>query len=490
VSLFESLFDHIDDPLTFRKALERPLPTVVWANPVRGTPDRLEDLLGGMGIVWSRSAWSREVFRLPPGLSLGRTLPYLAGLMHVQEEASILAARILDPAPGETVLDLCAAPGGKTAWMATHMANAGMIIANDISTGRAVALRANLDRLGVVNTAITNYDAATIPLVPGSFDAVLADVPCSCSGTVRQNPAAGIAPSRERLGELVRAQTEILASGIRACKAGGRVLYSTCSLLPEENEGVLSRIFDLFGDSIRLRPIRQPGVTLSPPIPVVDSGPSDGRIVRARRLYPHTNDTGGFFFALIEVKSGGDARGFCGPDRHAESRNTDEALAAIADLELRFGIPEKTLASYVYHQRGRKYLYAASPSVHIPDGIDAAAIGLPVLRMQHHPAKLSTHGACLWGHLATRNVVELSRQQANAYLKRAIVAPDAAQIADCRTDGSIIVRWNGYSLGTAWLGRTPNGSPRLASLYPKSERVPSDGDAFSARLLTRAGSGT
>jgi 16S rRNA C967 or C1407 C5-methylase (RsmB/RsmF family) len=299
--VFVPLYDHVPDRSRFLDALSRPLPTVVWANSLRTSGSELGEILHSIGIHARRASWNGDVLRLAPGLSLGRTFPYLAGLMHPQEEASILAAHLLDVQPGEQVLDLCAAPGGKTAFMASRMNGHGSILANEMSQARTIALRANLDRLGATNVTITVGDATRLSLPQAAFDAVLADVPCSCTGTVRQNLSVCDELGDQRLEHLVTSQVSILDQAIRACRSGGRVLYTTCSLLLEENERVIAEALRTHGTNIRLRSLDAHGITFAPGITVWNGEQLDQRIAAARRLYPHMNDTGGFFYAMLEV---------------------------------------------------------------------------------------------------------------------------------------------------------------------------------------------
>lgn len=296
---FDGLLPHIDSADAFCEALRRPLPTTVWANRLRVTGEELQTILAEIGVDSERADWHDRVFRLNREVSLGRTFPYLAGLLHIQEEASILAAAILDAKPGERVLDVCAAPGGKTAWMGTHMEGLGQLVANDISTSRAIALRANLDRLGVINAVVTHHDAVDAPFPSDTFDAVLADVPCSCTGTVRRNPSAAAAQSLEALPYLMHTQRAILQNALRACRPGGRILYTTCSFLPQENEMAIDDALQHSGLDLAIEPIEVDGITFSEPLMHWEGRDFVDAVANTRRLHPHVNDTGGFFYAMI-----------------------------------------------------------------------------------------------------------------------------------------------------------------------------------------------
>ncbi len=182
---YESL---VDDWTAFQNTITRPLPTCLWTNTLRTTPDELLKLMAADGIILKALNWSENGFRLPRQLSPGKLWQYLAGLYHVQEEVSMLPVKLLDPQPGERILDLCAAPGGKTAQIAVALNNEGTVIANDRVYQRMRAMGQTIDRLGLLNVSTTTFDGCSYPKAAGLFDRILVDVPCSCEGTSRKNP--------------------------------------------------------------------------------------------------------------------------------------------------------------------------------------------------------------------------------------------------------------------------------------------------------------
>lgn len=290
---------YIDEWDDFVDACALPLPTVAWAHPGRTTPAELADLLTGCGIRTTPVAWADGVLRLDPASGAGSTFPFLAGLCHVQEEVSILAADVLGVKPGERVLDLCAAPGGKTARIALcGMRNAGTVVANDRSPGRLKALRGNLDRLGVINTSVTQFDATGYPPGAGSFDRVLVDAPCSGTGTVRKHPEALDASSAGALAAMPGLQKAILRRAIALLKPGGTLLYSTCTFSPLENEVVVHETLAEHPE-LRLEPIMVQQFEMAPGLTSFGGRDFDPTLADTRRIYPHQNDTGGFFLARM-----------------------------------------------------------------------------------------------------------------------------------------------------------------------------------------------
>jgi len=190
----------------------------------------------GIGFAARRWDWTGEnvVFELESHPSLAQWSDFQRGLFYIQDPSTLLAVRELDPQPGENILDLCAAPGGKTAQMAQRMGNRGHILAHDPQPARLRRLVENCARLGVGCVEAT----ASNPGAGGPFDRILVDAPCSNSGVLRRRVDLRWRISEEELKRLGREQGAMLREAAAHLKPGGRLVYSTCSLEPEENEEV------------------------------------------------------------------------------------------------------------------------------------------------------------------------------------------------------------------------------------------------------------
>ncbi len=291
----------VDDPAAFHTACGRPLPSVVRVNGIKATPDRVQRAFEGTGVEFDPVGWYDGIFRLGEDESPGNSWPFVHGWVYGQEEVSAVPAVVLDPEPGERVLDCCAAPGSKTTQLAARMDDRGLLVGNDNNLGRLSALRSNAERCGVTNLVVTRGDARNFSLKPFSgkpFDRVLVDVPCSCEGTVRKNPDAVESWSLEHVEGIAGVQKGILGRSIEVTKPEGTVVYSTCTFAPEENEAVLQHALEnhdceLVEFELTLESTR--GVT------EWDGETYDESMRRAKRIYPHHNDTGGFFCAKLEV---------------------------------------------------------------------------------------------------------------------------------------------------------------------------------------------
>ena len=171
----------------------------------------------------------------------------------------------------------------------------------DRSAMRLKGLRATIDRLGLANVTATVYDAAVYPDDAGPFDRVLADVPCSCEGTSRKHPRALLGAGPEQSWRLHAVQTAILQRAVDLCALGGRIVYATCTYAPEENERVLDAVDPDVADIEPLSP--PPGVRVAPGVPRWQGRTFRDDVVHAARLWPHHNDTGGFFVAKLRRRS-------------------------------------------------------------------------------------------------------------------------------------------------------------------------------------------
>ncbi len=313
IGYYERYREIVDCWAGFRASLLTPQPVTLWANPLRTTGDALvQTLRAENGCELEPIAWAPGAYRWPADAgSPGRTTAYALGHYAVQEEAALLPVRLLDPRAGERVLDLCAAPGNKTAQIAVAMQNQGTVVANDARWARLAPVRRVLERLGILNVVATVEDGAIFPDGAGRFDAVLADVPCSCDATVRKSPKVVLRQDERRRPQVRGLQRAILRRAVDLCRPGGRVVYATCTFAPEENESVVHEVLEDLGATgadddpvLRVRPVEVPGLRLSPGLPAWQGQRFHPALARSVRLWPHHNDTGGFYVAVLDKLRG------------------------------------------------------------------------------------------------------------------------------------------------------------------------------------------
>ncbi len=259
-----------------------PAEAVLRANALRTTPAALAERLG---VPTRRSEDLPEALILDAAFDAFSSQEWREGLFMPQSRAAMTVARVLAPAPGERVLDLCAAPGGKTTHLAALMGDRGRITAVERHEGRAEALRRTAQRMGATSVQVRVADAA-VAQEAGAYDRVLVDPPCSDLGTLAARPDARWhkAGRPEALAEL---QARILAAGASALRPGGTLVYSTCTISPAENERVVEAFLRANDDFTADDLGSEVPVWKHPTMP------------RHLQTYPHRDHTDGFFIARL-----------------------------------------------------------------------------------------------------------------------------------------------------------------------------------------------
>ena len=291
---FESYCDIIPDFKDFQESLFHPIPAHIRINSLKVDPDILVAEMMGRGIDLVGSyPGDGSLYHGQDLKSPGNLPEYYLGHIHVQALTSCLASLVLGPTPHAYVLDMCASPGGKSSHMAQLMDNSGLIVANELYPKRHVQLGHTLLRLGVLNTIVTAYQAQQFPSKQ-RFDYVLADVPCSGEGRFRlRNEQNAYHRKRGRI-KLPPLQRKIILRGYDLLKAGGRMVYATCTYDPLENESVVQHLLnhrDAALDPIVTEIPAEPGIT------TWKGERYDRCLQRTARFYPHQVNSVGFFLA-------------------------------------------------------------------------------------------------------------------------------------------------------------------------------------------------
>lgn len=247
------------------KSILHSLPTTLRRNPNGSDSDRFDQALTANGISATVVAWypdARIVNAENTTQSIGKTDGFQQGVFYVQSLSSMIPPLVLDPQPGEKILDLCASPGSKTTQLAGLIRNNGEIVANDVSYIRTLKLKANIRVQNASCVTCTNLPGEKLwTIYPEYFDKTLVDVPCSMEGTIRlDNPKTYEQWSQKKVKELSKKQRWLLRSAISATKPGGTIVYSTCTLSPEENEEVIDWICTKEKGNIVLEEISIPGL--------------------------------------------------------------------------------------------------------------------------------------------------------------------------------------------------------------------------------------
>ncbi|CDF32262.1 unnamed protein product [Chondrus crispus] len=294
------------DIVDFMEASESPRPLTIRTNTLKTRRRQLAEALITRGMnVDPIDKWSAVgLVVYDSSVPVGATPEYLAGHYMIQSASSFLPVVALAPQQNERVIDMAAAPGGKTSYIGAVMKNTGTLVANDLKRGRIKSLVSNIHRLGLKNAVVSNYDGLQIPKIFGhSFDRALLDAPCSGSGIISHDAAVKMNRRRKDVENTTRIQKELILAAIDSVnsksKTGGYIVYSTCSVLVEENEAVVDY-------ALRKRDVK-----------VVEAGISFGvpgftkmrkhrfhpSLTNSRRIYPHIHNLDGFFVCKLKKMS-------------------------------------------------------------------------------------------------------------------------------------------------------------------------------------------
>ncbi len=281
----------IPDFNQFQDVVDTPLPHTLRVNTHKTLHDALQDRLETQGFAAERNPYNQDFFTVDRSPS--KTVEHWAGRFYMQEISASFAPRVLNPEQHEHILDVAAAPGGKTTYLSQLMENTGLIVANDAKSKRLRALQSNVYRLGCVNVAVTNHDGRHIP--GATFDRVLLDAPCTGEGNVRQGTASLRASKQDR-ESLSRLQKALLLRSIDAVKERGVVVYSTCTFAPEENEAVINYALEKRNVSVEKTGLNIPS---APGVTRWQNQSFDQTVENCVRIYPHHVDSGGAFIAKL-----------------------------------------------------------------------------------------------------------------------------------------------------------------------------------------------
>lgn len=280
----------------FVAACQRPLRKSIRVNTLKISVEQFVQRAQEKGWQLSPVPWCTEGFWIEADetiVPLGNTAEHMSGLFYIQEASSMMPVSALFKAEEdqfESVLDMAAAPGSKTTQIAAKMENHGVLVANEFSASRVKVLHANIERCGVRNASLSNYDGRVFGgWLPEQFEALLIDAPCSGEGTVRKDADAMKNWSKESVISISDTQKDLIESAFHALKVGGTMVYSTCTLSIEENQQVCHHLKQTFGDAVEF-------------VSLVDLFPGAEKALTEEgflHIFPQVYDCEGFFVARI-----------------------------------------------------------------------------------------------------------------------------------------------------------------------------------------------
>ena len=295
---FREKFEEIlkDEFLLLESCLYKRPRECIIVNTLKISKEELKTRLERKGWKLEEVPWYGNAFFVETQESVAKTKEFFLGYYYIQDAASLVPVLALDPKPGEIILDACASPGSKTTFIAELMKNEGLIIANDISPKRIKALSFNLQKIGATNVVVTMMDARNIKKLKMKFDKILLDVPCSASGTFISSFRVLEFWSQHIVERLSNLQKQLLRAAANVLKDGGTLVYSTCSLDPEENEENMEyaiKKLRLIPEKIEIKGLRYRKGVESYGKKVFENAKY------AIRFYPFDNQTEGFFVCKL-----------------------------------------------------------------------------------------------------------------------------------------------------------------------------------------------
>lgn len=294
--LFDKLAarDGEEAALQIAESLNRPAPLDLRVNSLKATREEIISSLAAAPILCEPTPYAPLGIRILKKPALQNLPIFKNGLIEVQDEGSQILSQVVGAKRGEMVVDFCAGAGGKTLALGAAMRNTGRLYAFDVSEKRLAKMKPRVARSGLSNVhpvQIAHENDAKIKRLAGKIDRVLVDAPCSGLGTLRRNPDVKWRQVPQSLTELNVKQQAILSGAARLVKPGGRLVYATCSILDEENEGIVEQFLSSHED-FRLVPMKEVCAEQKIALDMQDY----------LKLYPHVHETDGFFAAVLERK--------------------------------------------------------------------------------------------------------------------------------------------------------------------------------------------
>ncbi|OXS27010.1 MAG: RNA methyltransferase [Acetobacterium sp. MES1] len=445
---YQSLLDSYDQPES----------KGIRTNTLKITPD---DLANKLSFNTQRVNWCKEGFYIDHTVRPGKNPYYYAGLYYVQEPTAMAAVEVLDPQPGDWVLDLCAAPGGKSTQIGARLQGVGVLVANELVNSRAGILSTNIERMGITNALVTNeFPERLVDSFYESFDKILVDAPCSGEGMFRKDPGALADWSLERVDRCRGKQEKILESAHRLLKPGGVLVYSTCTFSPEENEQMIEAFIEKYPYEVET--VELPGIIEHGRIAWTRTQQED--IAKTLRIMPMTVKGEGHFIAkLKKLPSQGENLDI--KQGYAKSRLKKATRMELQDY---CDFVKNNLDSEFY-QTIKDRLYLLGEHLYaIPAGILLERIAnLKLLRPGLHLGTFKKNRfepsyalAMALGLSQAQNSYNLTDEElAYQYLKGEALNLTASK-------GWVLIGYNGYPLG---FGKASEGL--IKNHYPKGLRI-------------------
>lgn len=382
----------------------------------------------------SQLRFYKDGYILENGYSIGNHFTHQLGLIYVQEIASMIPAIVLAPKQNEVLLDLCASPGSKTTQLAQLMNNKGIIVANEINPRRISGLIHNVKKCGLLNEVIISVPGERIgDMLPNYFDKILIDAPCSAEGTIRKSKKVLYHWGIKNIQKMSHIQKGLIVSAFRALKPGAIMVYSTCTVAPEENEGVIDYLLKKFPEA-EIVPINIANFKMREGIVKWQNENYDPRVKHCVRILPQDNDTAPFFVAKITKRGIPQVR----PGYHGKIEFQNKVI----DLyQQQFGVQKDGFKDYAVYQKNDTF-YIATPEAYAFFEVSSIRKGLEIGRIYGNRLKPDNDFVQIFGKDAKRNILGIEEWQ----LKKFLRGENIKKVAN-GLDEFVIVKFNNLPIG-------------------------------------------
>ncbi|MDQ7817794.1 MAG: RsmB/NOP family class I SAM-dependent RNA methyltransferase [Melioribacteraceae bacterium] len=452
--------DYLDN---YREHLQKEQTTFLRLSSLIKSEEKIKNRLSQYGISIERIENIPNAFRVLEGESIvGKTLDFILGAYYIQSLSSMIPALVLKPNETDKVLDLCAAPGSKTTQLAEMMNNRGTLVANEISIERLKSLVFNIDKMNLVNVGVLHGKGELLSkMFSNYFDKILVDAPCSALGIIQKKNEVSNWWNEKKAEGLAEIQFKLLLSAIKACKIGGEIVYSTCTLTLEENELVLGKILKKYPVEI---------VEIELPVKSREAFTNFGNekltsaISKARRIVPWEIGSEGFFVAKLRKidETENQPVNFTKHKKpvfvEADNNQIKKFLEVLCSY---YGVEEKIFNQYKFLIKNFDiYFVNDGWTIENPDPFVRVGSKLGLIDKREF-VQLHTLAAQTFGDQFTKNVVELIKlRELDIYLSGGTIK------REMESTGQKVVKWNDYIIGTA-----SSSKDGLKSQFPRAYRT-------------------
>ncbi|MBV6445143.1 MAG: RsmB/NOP family class I SAM-dependent RNA methyltransferase [Ignavibacteriales bacterium] len=447
--------------------LGSPRKLAIRVNTLKTTTERLQPLLEKKYSILSSLAPNLPnalLIESDPSNLIGKSFEHLLGYYYIQSTSSMYPLHILQPKPGEKVLDLCAAPGSKSTQIAAMMENKGMLVVNEVQSDRLRTLAYNIERMNVVNAGVIQNKGEWLGgYFQNYFDKILVDVPCSGLGILQKKDEVNKWWSISSISRLLNLQLSLIIAAVKMLKPGGELVYSTCTLTTEENEEIVNKVIEKY--PVELLPVSIPGSVEG----FTKAGEKilSGEMRKTARILPWSANSEGFFIAkMTKTAPTEEIKQSPVPEARTTIKPYKKVKEHFSSLISNFGISQDFFDSFLYPDHGKRLFMISKDWEDNRTGI-YERIGLKIGAYdKSNQLILSSIAAQTWAKYITKGIIDLDEPaDLQTYMEGGVIREYSSDLKNSGAERQVVIRNNGEIIGTGVL--TEKG---LKSRFPRGHR--------------------